>query len=144
MKTGSQPQPPLVLFCIGTEEWLREQAIRRLTETWIAPGFEEMDKVVFSEPPEDSRAILEALRTLPFGSALRLVVVDRLTQAGQGTFPWLAQILSGPTLKSCLILCAERLEGHLPARAQVLWCQPLRQRVGELGRPTGQDGRRGD
>ena len=128
MKTGSQPQPPPVLFCIGTERWLREQAIRRLTETWIAPGFEEMDKVVFSEPPEDSRAVLEALRTLPFGSPLRLVVVQGLAEVGEGTFPWLAEILSHPPTKSCLLLCAERLDRNLTGRAQVLWCQPLKGR----------------
>lgn len=126
MKIGSRPPPPPVLFCIGTEKWLREQHVRRLTENWIAPGFEEMDKVVFSEPPEDPRVILEALRTLPFGSAIRLVVVGGLTEAGEGALPWLAEILSHPPAKSCLLLCAERLERELTGRAQIVWCQPLK------------------
>ncbi len=126
MKIGSPPPPPPVLFCIGTEKWLREQHVRRLTENWIAPGVEEMDKVVYSEPPEDPRVILEALRTLPFGSAIRLVVVGGLTEAGEGALPWLAEILSHPAAKSCLLLCAERLERELAGRAQIVWCQPLK------------------
>ncbi len=138
MKTGSQPggaggeassgrsHPPPVLLCVGSEKWLRDQEIERLKVQCLAPGFEEMDGTFFSEPPDDPRAILETLRTLPFGSPLRLVVVGGFGALKMEDLSWLSEYLRRPNPKACLILCAERLEGPLPASARLVLCQPLK------------------
>ncbi len=135
MKTGNEAKPPAVLFCVGTEKWLREQAIQHLKTQWITPGFEEMDWVVFSEPPADHRVILEAVQTLPFGSALRLVVIQNLTLVGKETFPWLADLLTKSQGRSCLVFCVERLEKGMEIFSRersdlirIVWCQPLKGR----------------
>ncbi|MBI3616417.1 MAG: DNA polymerase III subunit delta [Candidatus Omnitrophica bacterium] len=126
MKTGNHPPP--VLFCIGPEKWLREQAIQRLKKEWVSPGFEEMDVTLFLDPPTDPRMILEAVRTLPFGSPARLVVVQGFTQLEEKSIPWLSDLLVHPPGRSCLLLCGERAGEGVLGRAEILWCQPLKGR----------------
>ena len=132
MKTGSPP--PALLLCVGPEKWLKERAVRELKSRCLAPGFEEMDQIRFSEPPEES-LLLKEVRTAPFGSPLRLVVVEGFGSFGRETLGWLPGYLERPSPRSCLVLCAERLEGEIPwissqreSRLQILNCQPLKGR----------------
>lgn len=138
MKTGEGPGGrgaassscshwPPILLVIGPERWLKAQAIQRVKETCVAPGFEEMDWVRFSEPPEDPCLILEAAMTAPFGSPLRGVVVEGIPQIDSEGLSWLTKYRRNPNPRTCLVLCAERLDrasdvGSLP----IVWCQPLK------------------
>ena len=113
---------------------MKAQCIQQLKTRCIAPGFEEMDLVVFSEPPDEERQILEAALTAPFGSSCRLVVVDGLETIDEKTLPWLPGYLKSPHPKTCLVLCAQRLERGIEARflhkkdhsVQLLSCQSLK------------------
>ena len=129
MKIGDRPAP--VLLFIGPEKWLKAQAIQNLTAQCIAPGFEPMDLVRFPEPPSESRLILEAARTPPFGSPVRLVVVDGIRSFSEASQPWLAEYCAHPNPKACVVLWAEDLEKGttLPKSLQVVWCQPLKGRT---------------
>ena len=130
---GLRTGPPVVL-CIGPEGWMKARYIRQLKARCITPGFEEMDLVVFSEPPDEGRQILEVALTAPFGSSCRLVVVDGLETIDEKTLPWLPGYLKSPHPKTCLVLCGQRLEREMEARflhkkdhaIQILWCRSLK------------------
>ncbi len=126
MKTGNPPPP--VVFLIGPERWLRRQWLQRIREQCLAPGWEETDAVVFQELPPDERTILEQVRTAPFGSPRRLVILDGFEEVNVKTPPWLPAYLSRPNPAACLVLCADRLEpGLTPSpSAQIISCQPLK------------------
>ena len=129
MSTGS----PVVL-CLGPERWFRDQAIGRLKEEWLAPGFEETDFIRLSGPESEPQAILEAARTAPFGSPRRMVLLDGWEDLDTAALPWLAGYLKEPTLTTGLVLCADEMadqEGILAAaqragKAQVIRCLPLK------------------
>ena len=131
MKTGSPP--PAVAFLIGPERWLRRQAVQRLKQQCLAPGSEEADGILFQELPGDERILLEILRTAPFGSPRRLLILDGLEEVTVKVLPWLPAYLSQPNPQALLALCADRLEEGLSRfpSTQVIPCQPLKSR--ELG-----------
>ncbi|MBI3332530.1 MAG: DNA polymerase III subunit delta [Candidatus Omnitrophica bacterium] len=131
MKTGD----PLasVILCVGSERWLRDRAIRQIVRRAIAPGFEETDLVRFAEPPPDPQAVLEAARTLPFGSPYRLVVIEGVEGIGEAALPWLYRYLAQPNPRACLVLCLDRLdrEAELASLRRsgsvgIVRCQPLK------------------
>ncbi len=134
MKTGnpaapaSTPSPPCVLLCVGQETWLKEETVRLLKAQCLASGFEEMDLVRFGEPPEEESVILAALRTPPFGSLRRLVIVEGFSTLSAASAPWLIRYAASPHPKACLAVCAQKL--GLPVSAQggisVKWCEPLK------------------
>ncbi len=142
--------PPFVL-CIGSDRWLRERAVAQIKRRCVAEGFEETDFVRFSELPDETSPLKEAVQTAPFGSPIRLVVVDRIEALTAETIPWLAAYLANPHPKSCLMLCVDKAEaGAIPAelarsgRTQVILCTPLKgreleqwviQRAEETGKP---------
>lgn len=100
---------PYVVFCIGKERWLREQAIVRLKSETVAAGFEEADTTAFSaDPLPQPPLILEALRTAPLGPGRRLVVIRGLEELSEKTLPWLAAYLKQPNPQSLLVLCADK------------------------------------
>lgn len=93
-----------------------------------------MDQVFFSEPPEEGRPILEALRTSPFGSKRRLVIVDRFDSLKEKELPWIKEYLSAPPPRSGLVLCANELDPECRrffaqqpvGLIESLSCQPLK------------------
>lgn len=121
-------EPPRVLFCLGTERWLRAEAVEDLKRRCIAAGFEETDFVRFSDPDTEPQAILGAVQTAPFGSPLRLVVVDGLEEITPDSAPWLNDYLTQPNPRSCVVLCADRGGAALQrsAQVQILGCLPLK------------------
>lgn len=112
---------------MGPERWLRARAVAELKRLCVTPGFEEADFIRFSEPPEDPRLLLEQLRTAPFGSPSRLVVVDGFGKLEPDSAPWLAGVLESPPARARLALCADECEG-IPRseRVQVTACAPLK------------------
>lgn len=126
MSTGD---PPAAVLCIGTERWLRAEAVRDLKTRCIAAGFEETDFVRFSDPEADPQAILEAARTSPFGSPRRLVLVDGLEELTPDSAPWLKGYLAEPNPKSCVVVCADRFEKEKEfGPVRVIRCLPLKDR----------------
>lgn len=96
----------------------------------MAEGFEETDFVRYPEPPEEAEAVLGALRTPPFGSPRRFVVIDGIEELTAQTAPWLLSYLEQPSSTACALLCADRVEpGFLPKKEtliQIKDCRPLR------------------
>ncbi len=123
-----------VLLLLGSERWLRRQAVQRLKARCTLSGFEETDFVRFPEPPASPQGILEAIGVLPFGSAYRLVVVEGFDELSEKMVPWLAGYLARPNPRTCLALCAERLERgssflselQRTGALKILPCEPLK------------------
>lgn len=135
MKTGNTPAQAAALFlCVGPERRLRSDAIRQLKDQFLAAGFEEMDGVFFSEPPEEAQPILEALRTSPFGSKRRLVVVDRLDSLEPEHLSWIEEYLKVPPPRASLVLCVDELDRSSQSffaqqsagLVEKIACQPLK------------------
>ena len=99
-----------------------------LKRRWVAAGFGEMDFVRFDEPPEGSQVIVEALRTAPFGSPRRLVVVDGFDELTEESAPWLVRYLEQPAETACLVLCADRADFKRSSRVHVIACRSLKGR----------------
>lgn len=126
MSTGKPATEP-VLLCIGPERWLRDRAVEQVRAQCVTPGFEETDFVRFSEPPEEPRLLLEHLRTAPFGSPFRLVVVDGFDKLEPKAAPWLEEVLKQPPARARLVICADECEGlSRSAALQVISCAPLK------------------
>lgn len=118
-----------VVLCIGTERWLRQQAVEELKGSCVAAGFEETDFVRFSDPKTEPRAILEVARTAPFGSPRRLVLVDGLEELTPESVPWLTDLLAQPNPKCCVVLCADRSKLPRSEKVRVISCLPLEGQV---------------
>jgi DNA polymerase III delta subunit len=113
---------------VGPESWLKEETVRRLQKECLAPGFEEMDFVRFGEPPEDGTELLAVLRTPPFGSPFRLVVVEGFLTLNEASAPWLAPYAQNPNPKTRLVVCAQKaaLPASVRGRFSLASCEPLR------------------
>ena len=107
MNSGKAAPAPVVL-CVGPERWLRARALVEIRRQCVAEGFEETDFIRYSEPPEEPEAILSALRTSPFGSPRRLVVVDGIEELTLESAPWLSAYLKQPNPAACAFVCADR------------------------------------
>ncbi len=114
-----------MVLCVGTERWLRQQAVEELREGCVASGFEEADFTRFSDPKTEPRAILEAVRTAPFGSPFRLVLVDGLEDLTPESVPWLKDYLAQPNPKCRVVLCADRSRMPRSEKVRVVSCLPL-------------------
>ena len=124
-----------LVFCLGGERWLRAQAVEEFKRRCVGAGFEETDFVRFSDPSLEPQQILEAARTAPFGSSLRLVVVEGIEELEPKEVPWLTEYLAHPNPQSCVMVCADqagRYRDFIPAelqrsgRVQIVWCLPLK------------------
>ena len=114
-----------LVLCVGSERWLRQEAVAEIKRGCLAPGFEETDFIRFSDPETEPQTILEAVRTAPFGSPRRLVLVDGLEELTPESPPWLKDLLAQPNPKVCVVLCADRSKLPRSASVQVILCQPL-------------------
>lgn len=127
MSTGDLPA---VILCAGSERWLRARAVKEARRQCVAEGFEETDFVRYAEPPEEAEVVLGALRTPPFGSPRRLVVIDGIEELTSETAPWLLSYLDQPSPTACMLLCADRVApGFLPKKGTLLQikdCRPLK------------------
>ena len=141
-----------LVLCLGAERWLQAQAVEELKRQCLGAGFEEADLVRFSGPAFEPQQILEAARTVPFGSPRRLVVVDGIEELEPDSAPWITEYLAHSNPKACVVVCAERFgrdRDFIPTQmqrsgqVQVVWCLPLKgrnlenwilQRCGERGK----------
>lgn len=136
MSTGKESAPAPVVLCVGPERWLRARAVEEVRRRCVSAGFEETDFVRFAQPPDGADVVLNALRTAPFGSPRRLVVLDGVEELTSETVPWLAGYLERPNPAACAVICASSAapgvvspEQRRSGRAQWLDCQPLKARA---------------
>jgi DNA polymerase-3 subunit delta len=98
---------PVYLFH-GAEGLLMEEALKKLKESVLTPGFEDLNYHLFTgssiRPPD----IIQACQTLPFLSSKRLVVVrDIESMAGS---EGLIAYLDHPSSSTCLVLVAGKAD----------------------------------
>lgn len=121
----------MIVLCVGTEAWLRADAIRQLAGRCLGPGAASLDHVVFDAREADPAAILEAARTSPFASPMRLVVVRGPVVPTGEALDWLARYAESPTPSTCLVVEVTEsptgtLRTALHGVAQEIPCQPLK------------------
>lgn len=142
--------PAPIIACVGTEPWLREDAVRALAAQCGAPGAAALDTVSYPARETDPAVILSAARTPPFASPRRLVVVRGPLASDEEEIGWLVRYVQSPTPSTCLVV---EFEEALPAAlrsatrgvVQEIPCRPLRggelvawvrQRMSAAGRKT--------
>ncbi len=94
-----------------------------------------MDLASFDQAQEQDQSIMEAVKTAPFGSPYRLVIINGLDEANADSLPWLVHYLDSPNPKACIVLCAGKISDDIRSLAQkktdivqILWCHPLKGR----------------
>ncbi|MBI4227676.1 MAG: DNA polymerase III subunit delta [Candidatus Omnitrophica bacterium] len=124
-------KPAPIVACVGTEPWLREEAIRALAAQCVTPATAALDTTTYVLAETPPAEILEAARTRPLAGPRRLVLVRGPVDAAKGGMDWLVQYAQRPAPTTCLVV---EFEEAVPAvfRAapagtiQEMPCQPLR------------------
>jgi len=98
------PSVPLIVVCVGTEAWLRDEAIRACADQCLAAGAASLDAVSFTADGLDPQAVLEAARTPPLASPRRLVVVRGPLEPRDDAFGWLIRYAHAPNPSTCLVV----------------------------------------
>lgn len=123
------------MLCVGSEAWLREDAIRALAAQCVTRGAAALDAATFTAGEDDPEAIVAAARTLPLASRRRLIVARGPWPATLDCLGWLVRYATAPTPTTCLVVeLAESvpLEVRQPLRAapsgalKEICCQPLK------------------
>ena len=144
--------PPRIVLCVGTDAWLRQEAVRACLAQVVAPGAQALDQQTMPAEPWDLQTLTAALQTLPMMSPRRFVVLDGLLPSeGLG---WLAEYATAPVPSACLIVSLEdspsaalraALASGGPGAVREISCQPLtggalvawiRQRVAQAGQKS--------
>ena len=119
-----------IVVCVGTETWLREEAVREVRATCVAPGAEAFDLTIHDAQDVSAEAILEAAQTAPLMSPRRLVVVRGLLETTGEALDWLTRYAQRPMATTCLILGVATLPASVQAAlrgvAQEVSCAPLK------------------
>ena len=120
----------------GTEEYIKETALRKLEDALLAPGMEQLNASVLDNPKADE--LIAAAETLPFMADRRLVVVRGLSALTQGKddaaqTDKLIEYLPNITKSACLVFYVQgkadgrkRLYTALKKHAAVVSFEPLR------------------
>lgn len=123
---------PRLLLCLGTDAWLRQEAVRAGLAQGITAGAEAFDQQTLPAEPWDPQVVMAALQTLPMASPRRLVVLDGwLTAEG---LAWLTQYAKAPAPSACLVVALEEppsgalraaLASAGPGVVREVSCRPL-------------------
>ncbi len=98
------PGPAPIIVCVGSEPWLRDEAVRALAAQCGTSGAAALDAVVYDARDTAPAVILDAARTPPMASPRRLVIVrGPLEPDGDGS-GWLTRYAQSPTLSTCLVV----------------------------------------
>lgn len=123
--------PAPIVVCVGSEPWLRDEAIRALAAQCGTTGPAALDAVVYPARETAPGIILEAARTPPFAGPRRLVIVQGPLAPDEEAVGWLIRYAQSPTASTCLVVeCEEAPPSALRAAArgvvQEIPCQPLK------------------
>ncbi|MFQ6066582.1 MAG: DNA polymerase III subunit delta [bacterium] len=100
---------PVYLF-EGEEDYLKEEALKKLKERIILPDYQDFNYEKLSALNVDASQIIESVSTLPFKGKYRLVVVDGVDKWSEKDQRTLAGYLENPVKSSCLICLAGKFD----------------------------------
>ncbi len=100
---------PLYLFS-GQEEFLKEEAVKRLRDSLLAPGAVDFNYHLFYGKEDSGARIVDAALTLPFMSGKRLVVVKEGEKLGVSDKKEMLKYAQSPSPSTCLILFIDKID----------------------------------
>jgi len=100
------PDAKSVYLFAGEETHLKEKELRRLKESILDEKTAELNYNVFDGSDSSAKDIISCLKTMPFLSPRRLVVVKRAERLGDADKALIADYASSPQDTSCLVLDA--------------------------------------
>lgn len=87
----------------GEEDYLKEQALKKVREILIFPGYEDFDYEDFSCRDTSISHLLELVNTLPFRGKRRLVIVRDMNECLPAYTKALVEYLDHPAPSTCLV-----------------------------------------
>ena len=100
---------PVYLF-EGEENYLKEEALKKLKEKIILADYEDFNYEKVSALNVDASQIMESVSTFPFKGKQRLVVVDAVDKWSEKDQRILASYLKNPVKSSCLVCLAGKFD----------------------------------
>lgn len=99
-----------VILFIGTENYLKEEAVRKLKEALLGGGpAQELDYKIFYGSESSAMEILDYAVTFPFSAAKKLVVIKDVERLSQEDKARLVAYIKKPAPFTCLVLDASDL-----------------------------------
>ena len=100
---------PVYLFS-EEEEYLKEDALRRIKEALIKPEFLQFNYDLLSGKEISGTELLNKLLTLPIGQGKRLIVIRDAQKLNPSVKERIIEYLKSPSPTSCLILWAPKVD----------------------------------
>ncbi|MCG2678235.1 DNA polymerase III subunit delta [bacterium] len=100
---------PVYLFS-GEEEYLKEDALRRIKGALIKPEFLQFNYDLLSGKEISGTELLNKLLTLPVGESKRLIVIRDAQKLNSSVKEKIIEYLESPSQTSCLILWAPKVD----------------------------------
>jgi len=100
---------PVYLFS-GEENYLKEDALRRIKETLIKPEFLQFNYDLLSGKEISGTELLNKLLTLPIGQGKRLIVIRDAQKLNPSVKDKIIEYLKSPSPTTCLILWAPKVD----------------------------------
>lgn len=100
---------PVYLFS-GEEEYLKEEALRKIKETLIKLEFSQFNYDLLSGKEISGTELLNRLLTLPVGGEKRLVVIRDAQKLNPSIKEKIMEYLENPSQDACLILWAPQVD----------------------------------
>ncbi len=100
---------PVYLFS-GEEEYLKEEALRKIKETLIKPEFSQFNYDLLSGKEISGTELLNRLLTLPVGGEKRLIVIRDAQKLNPSVEERIIEYLENPFHTSCLVLWAPKVD----------------------------------
>lgn len=93
-----------VYFFSGEEEYLKEEAIREISDRVLDKALNEFNYDLFYAKKLEADTVIDRLNTLPFNSPRRLVIIKDIESMEKGEQKKLCEYLQRPLKGCCLIL----------------------------------------
>lgn len=94
----------------GEEDFLKEQALKKIISSQVKPGFQSFDLDVVYGDEVDFGTIKSRAETLPMGSARRVLLLKNLEGLPQGAKKRLLDYLDSPPPKTIIVLVASKVD----------------------------------
>src|SRR5262245_45755799 len=97
---------------VGTERFLIERAIALLKHAAVGESIPGFNDDILHGDSTTANAILHAAKTLPMLAKARYVLVRDVDAMDNAELDVLAAYLDSPSPSTCLVLCAEKIDGR--------------------------------
>lgn len=94
----------------GEENYLKEEALKKLKKSVISPEYEDFNYERFSGANISAGQIIESASTFPLQAKKRLVVVEEVDKLSDEDQRALSRYLDSPAGTTCLVCTAEKLD----------------------------------